>query len=90
VFPLSADRAFNLPGTGSPSLLFVFSGQQLGALAVSSDDRGFAPGTIHDHVRLTFWASEASDQVHPGDNFDIWYGGIVGHGSIESIEMERA
>lgn len=89
VFTESGGRDFKLPGGGSPSLLYIFKGHQVGAFAETADGRDLTPGTTHDGVRLTFWASEATTLVHPGADFDVWYGGIVGSGSVDSVETAR-
>jgi hypothetical protein len=81
----SEDRAYRLPGAGTRSLLYVFDGQQIGARAETMDGQDLVPGTTHSGVRLTFWAPEAPDIIHEGSGFDVWYGGTVGHGSVESL-----
>lgn len=65
VFDSSEDRSFRLPGSGSPSLLYVFEGKQIGALAETSDGEDLTPGTSHEGVRLTFWAPESEAIVRP-------------------------
>jgi hypothetical protein len=77
------NRAYRLPAS-TRSLLFVFDGTQLGALADSTDE--FAPGTTHDEVRLQFWSqADARALVRPGDHFAVWYGGTVGRGRVTSV-----
>jgi hypothetical protein len=91
VFDSSDGHNFRLPGSGSPSLLSVFEGQQIGALAQTATEEDLTPGSSHDDVRLMFWAPEAADIVRPGAPFEIWYGGVVGHGSIDHLlPTERA
>lgn len=85
---LNADdtRHYRLPHDGTPSLLYVFDGQQLGARAYSASGQDFAPGTSQQDVRLEFWADEPwTNVVVPGAEFVIWYGGDVGRGRIESV-----
>jgi hypothetical protein len=85
VFDSSEDRRFRLPGSGSRSLLYVFEGQQIGAHAETSDGEDLTPGTSHKGVQLTFWAPESEAIVRPGATFEIWYGGIIGHGSVDHL-----
>ena len=79
------DRAYRLPGKGTPSLLYVFDGQQIGAFAETADGQDLTPGSSHVGLRLTFWAPEAPNWVREGSTFDVWYGGTVGHGSVERL-----
>ncbi len=79
----SPDRAYRLPPS-TRSLLFVFGGQQIGAVANSTSE--FSPGTSHDEVRLQFWAEAAARAlVGAGDHFAVWYGGTVGQGRVHSV-----
>lgn len=84
-----ADRAYRLPGSGSPSLLYVFDGQQIGALARTADGRDLVPGSEHQGALLTFWADEVRILVAEGSPFSIWYGGIVGDGVVRSVGWIR-
>jgi len=86
-FDTAEGHSFRLPGSGSRSLLYVFAGAQVGAHAKSADGEDFTPGSSHSGVRLTFWDPAARDCVRPGP-FDIWYGGIVGHGHLEEVLPE--
>ena len=75
-------RSYCLP-QATRSLLFVFDGLQIGAVASSGKE--FAPGTRHAEVHLTFWAeADAQALVHPGDEFTVWYLGTVGRGRVHS------
>ena len=79
-------RHFRLPGDGTRSLIYVFGdAEQVGARASTADGRDLTPGSTHDSVRLDFWAPQAGDVVHVGRAFEIWYGGTVGRGSVESV-----
>jgi hypothetical protein len=80
-----ADRAYRLPGTGSPSLLYVFNEQQIGALATTADERDLVPGSEHTGVLLTFWTDEARILVAEGASLAVWYGGVVGEGEVRSV-----
>jgi hypothetical protein len=88
-FDNSHDRDFRLPGSGSRSLLYVFDGTQIGAQAETADGRDLTPGSSHDRVRLTFWDPAAAACVHPGGAFEIWYGGVIGHGSVNHLLPEN-
>jgi hypothetical protein len=77
--------AYRLPGAGSKSLLYVFDGKQIGARAASADGDDLVPGSQHEEVLLTFWADEARILVTQGAAFEVWYGGIVGEGVVESV-----
>ena len=81
---VDAGRDFSLPGLGSRSMLFVFDGQQVGAQA-TSESGDFVPGSIHPSVSLTFWDDAALAMVTPSASFDVWYGGTVGRGWVESV-----
>lgn len=83
------DRTFRLPGTGSPSLLYVFDGQQIGARAVTLDGSDLMPNSTHEGVALTFWADEARVLVVPGQTFMVWYGGDVGEGTVRSVGWQQ-
>ena len=80
-----AGRAYHLPGDGSRSLLYVFDGQQIGAMAVTADGRDLVPASEHEGVVLTFWADEARILVTAGSKFSVWYGGTVGEGIVRSV-----
>jgi hypothetical protein len=85
------DRHYALPGTGSPSLIYVFSpDEQIGARARNADGRDLIPGSSHASLRLDFWAPVAEEIVRVGRHFDVWYGGTVGRGVIESIENDAS
>ena len=86
----SEDRHFRLPGDGTPSLIYVFGeDEQIGALASTADGRDLTPDTSHGSVRLDFWAPQAKDIVRAGRAFEIWYGGTVGRGSVDSVGHEE-
>jgi len=74
-----------LSGNGSRSLLYVFDGRQIGAMAVTADAAELVPGSNHDAVVLTFWADEARTIVAKEARFSVWYGGTVGEGSVRSV-----
>ena len=54
----------------------------LGAMAATAHQRDLVPGSTHPEVSLDFWAADASDIVHAGDHFVVWYGGDVGDGVV--------
>lgn len=64
-------------------MLFVFDGRQIGAEARSGRD--FEPASTHDSVTLTFWDEAARALVTPSASFDVWYGGTIGRGIVESV-----
>jgi hypothetical protein len=69
-------------------MLFVFDGRQIGAQAVST--RGdFVPGSHHSSVSLTFWADEAQTMVTPNAAFEVWYGGTIGSGTVQSVSWKN-
>jgi len=80
-----AERAYRLPGAGSRSLLYVFDGRQIGAHVVTADGRDLVPGSEHKGVLLTFWTDEARILVVQGISFEVWYGGVVGEGKVQSV-----
>lgn len=80
-----AGRAYRLPGAGTRSLLYVFGRHQIGALAITADGRDLVPGSEHDGAQLTFWVDQARSLVSEGSSFAVWYGGIVGHGEVQSV-----
>lgn len=80
-----AGRTYRLPGAGSRSLLYVFNGQRIGAHATTADGCDLVPGSEHEGVVLNFWADEARDLVAVGSTFEVWYGGIVGDGEVQSV-----
>jgi hypothetical protein len=80
-----ADRAYRLPGAGSRSLVYVFDGREIGALAVTADGRDLVPGSEHEGARLTFWVDKARILVSEGSSFAVWYGKVVGHGLVQSV-----
>jgi hypothetical protein len=80
-----SDRRYRLPGRGCRSLLYVFGEVQIGASAQSADGAEFTPDSRHDRVTLRFWTHEAAHIVHAGEHFDVWYGGVVGEGKVESV-----
>lgn len=86
----ATDRAYRLPGSGSRSLLFVFDRKQIGAMASTADGRDLAPGTKHDAALLTFWEDEVRILVTEGSPFSIWYGGVVGNGTVRSVGWKNA
>ena len=81
----SNDRRFSLPSE-TRSMLFRFGEGadefSVGAIATDGSGTRFEAGTQHHGVRLEFWANEAEAQIHPGDEFVIWYGGDVGKGRV--------
>jgi hypothetical protein len=79
-------RGYQLPGSGSRSLLYVFDGQQVGASAETRDGSDLTPGSSHEGVRLTFWDPAALTLVRPGAAFDVWYGGVVGRGAVDHLD----
>jgi hypothetical protein len=84
----AADRHYRLPGDGSPSLIYVFGeDEQIGARAYTTDGRDLTPGSIHESLRLDFWAPEAVEIVLAGRPFAVWYGGIVGRGSVDAVDL---
>ena len=49
------DRQYQLPGSGTPSLIYVFGpDEQIGARAYTADGRDLTPGSTHDDIRLDF------------------------------------
>ena len=83
-----SERGFSLPAEGTPSMLLRFGGPggvTLGVRATDSTGVAFAPGTDHSGVKLVFWAEEAKTVVAVGSQFDVWYGGDIGSGSITEI-----
>ncbi len=64
-------------------MLFVFDGQQIGAMARTRDGSDFVPGSELGNVCLLFWADEARTIVAPGLPFIVWYGGDVGEGVVD-------
>lgn len=80
-----SERAFNLPGTGTRSMLFRFGEDRLfGAVATSLAGAAFAPGTEHE-ADLEIWAEGADGVVVEGAEFVVWYGGDVGTGKVAAI-----
>jgi len=67
-------------------MIYVFGdAEQVGARASTADGRDLMPGSTHESVRLDFWAPQAEVLIRVGRAFEIWYGGTVGHGSVESV-----
>jgi hypothetical protein len=85
----AAGRAYRLPGAGSRSLLYVFDGQQIGALATTADERDLVPGSQREGVLLRFWTDEARGLVAVGSSFTVWYGSIVGDGEVQSAGLDQ-
>lgn len=83
------ERAYRLPGSGSPSALYVLDGQQIAAVASTADGRELAPGSEDDRAVLTFWADEARILVTEGSPSSIWSGGIIGGGVVRSVRCKR-
>lgn len=65
-------------------MLFVFDGRQIGAEAASRSG-DFVPGSEHPSVSLTFWAEDARVMVTPNRSFEVWYGGVIGNGRVDSV-----
>lgn len=81
-----SDREFRLPAA-TRSMLFRFGeeGTLLGAQVTSVEGTSFAPGTHHS-ATVEFWADEAADEiVATGSRFVVWYGGVIGEGSVTAI-----
>lgn len=88
VLTADAGREYGLPGAGSRSMLFVFGGRHVGAHAVSLAG-DFVPGSTHASVVLTFWDDAALAMVAPEATFDVWYGGTIGSGSVDSVSWSN-
>ena len=86
----SDDRRYRLQGNGTPSLIYVFGeDEQIGARAHTADGRDLTPGSAHESLRLDFWAPIAKDIVRIGRCFEVWYGGTVGRGVVESVALDE-
>jgi hypothetical protein len=55
----------------------------LGAVITPRAAAELAPGDKLDALVL-FWADEARIHATPGASFDLWYGRVVGHGTVIS------
>ena len=80
-----SDRPYRLPGAGCRSFMFVFEGKMIGAQVVTADGRDLTPGSHHDQARLRFWVDEFGGSIREGSPFDVWYGHVMGHGTVTSV-----
>lgn len=93
----TADGGLSAPmPTGTRSLLLRFAtleeGQSspvsLGAVIIPRVAAALTPGEKLE-AEVLFWADEARIYAAPGATFELWYGRVVGSGTVTSVIGEQ-